>query len=73
MKVDTGLILIYIAVNRNRPIANSAMMSTLTPHCLWEVETVRERTGHPPSYAVAKKIKSLTVHTHGCPMASSRD
>jgi len=27
---------------------------------------VRERTGHPLSYAEAKKIKSLTLHTHGC-------
>jgi len=39
-----------------RPLANSAMMSTLTAHCQWEDETVRERTGHPPSYAVAKKM-----------------
>src|SRR6218665_2974700 len=28
-------------------------------------ETVRERTGHPPLYAGAKKMKSLTLHTHG--------
>ena len=34
-----------------------------------EDETVRERTGHPPSYAEAKKMKLLTLHTHGCPMA----
>src|SRR6218665_671137 len=33
-----------------RPLANSVMMSTLTTHCQWEDETVRERTGHPPSY-----------------------
>ena len=35
----------------------------------WEDETVRERTGQPPSYrpTVAKKMKSLTLHTHGCP------
>ena len=33
----------------------------------------KERTGHPPSYAVAKKMKSLTLHTHGCPRASLRD
>jgi len=45
------------------------MMSTLTAHCQWEDETVRERTGHPPSYAEAKKMKSLTHHIHGCPMA----
>jgi len=34
---------------------------------------VRERIGHSPSYAVAKKLKSLTVHIHGCPRASLRD
>jgi len=45
--------------------ANSAMMSTLTAHCQWEDETVMERNGHPPSYAVAKKMKSLTFHTEG--------
>ena len=32
----------------------------------WEDQTVRERTGHPPSYAEAKKMKSLTLHTHCC-------
>src|SRR6218665_1535426 len=48
------------------PIANSAMMSTLTVHCQWEDEMVRERTGHPSSYAEATKMKSLTLHTHGC-------
>ena len=26
-----------------------------------------------PSYAEAKKMKSLTLHTHGCPRASLRD
>ena len=39
------------------------------PHCQWEDETVRERIGHPPSYAVTKKMKSMTLHTHGCPKA----
>ena len=53
-----------------RPLANSAMTSTLIAHCQWEDETVSERTGHPPSYAEAKKTKSLTLHSHGCPMAS---
>src|SRR6218665_1517110 len=43
-----------------RPLANSAMMSTMTVHCQWEDETVRERTGHPPSYAKAKK---MTLHS----------
>ena len=56
-----------------RPVANSAMMSTLTTHCQWEDETVRERTGHPPLYAVAKKMKSLVLHTHFCLRASLRD
>jgi len=56
-----------------RPLANSAMMSTLTAHCQWEEETVRERIGRPPSYAVAKKMKSLTLHTHGCLRVSLRD
>ena len=34
---------------RLHPLANSAMMSTLTIHCQWEDDTARERTGHPPS------------------------
>ena len=32
------------------PPAKSAMMSTLTTHCQWEDETVRERTGHLNHY-----------------------
>jgi len=36
-------------------------MSTLTVHCQWEDETVRERTGHLPSYAEAKKMKSSSL------------
>ena len=55
------------------PLANSAMMITLTAHCQWEDETVRERTGHPPSYAVVKKMKSLTLHTHDCLRTSLGD
>src|SRR5688572_5596168 len=31
-----------------------------------EDEMARQRTGHPPSYAEAKKMKSLTFHTHDC-------
>ena len=31
------------------PIYKGAMMSTLTVQCHREDETVRERTGHPPS------------------------
>jgi len=46
------------------------MMSTLTAYCQREDKTARESTGHPPSYAVDKKMKSLTLYTHGCPMAS---
>ena len=42
-------------------------------HCLWEDGKLRERTGHPPSYAEAKKMKSQTLHTRGCPRASLRD
>lgn len=42
---------------------NSAVMSTLTSNCRWHDETARERTGHLPSSAKAKKLKSLTsVH-----------
>jgi len=37
------------------PIANSAMINTLTVHCQWEDETARERTGNPPLQAEAKK------------------
>ena len=43
------------------PLDNSAMMSTLTIHCQWEDETVRERTGHPSSHAETKKMKLLTL------------
>ena|SRR6218665_2395033 len=45
---------------------NSAMMSTLTAHFQWEDEIVMEWIGHPFSYAVAEKMKLLTLHTHGC-------
>jgi len=41
-------------------------MSTLTVSCQLEDEMARENTGHPPSYAEAKKKKSLTLHMHGC-------
>src|SRR6218665_3970961 len=42
------------------------MMSTLTIHCQRECEMVRKRTGHLPSYAETKEMKSLTLHTQGC-------
>jgi len=44
------------------PLANSGMASILTVH---EDETARERTGIPPRHAKAKKMKLLTLHTHG--------
>ena len=40
---------------------------SVTIHCHWKEETVRERTGQLPSYAEDKKMKSLTLHTHGFP------
>jgi|SRR6218665_2935982 len=52
------------------PCANSAVMNTLTAHCQWYGEMVRERIDHPPSCAESKKMKSLTLHTHGCPRVS---
>jgi len=36
-------------------------MSTLTANCQWEDETVMEKTGHLPTYAETKKMKSLAV------------
>ena len=48
------------------PLGNSAMMSTLTVHCQWEDETVREWTARPSSYTEAKKMKLLALHIHGC-------
>ena len=53
--------------------ADLAMMRTLITHRQRGDETARERTGHPPSYAEAKKMKSLSLHTHGYFMASLRD
>src|SRR6218665_3390744 len=44
------------------PLANSAMMSILTVHCQWEDEIVKKSIGHPPSYAKAKKMKSLKAY-----------
>src|SRR6218665_2734182 len=41
------------------------MMSTSTTRCAWEDEMARKRTFHLPSYAEAKKMKSLTLCTHG--------
>jgi len=45
------------------PSQLSYILNTLTAHYQWEGETARERTGHPRSYAEAKKMKSLTLHT----------
>jgi len=33
------------------PLANSAIMTTLTIPCWWEDEMGKEQTYHPPSYA----------------------
>src|SRR6218665_3317371 len=33
--------------------------------CQWEDEMAREMSDHPLAYAKAKKMKSLTLHTHG--------
>ena len=49
------------------------MMSTQTVHCWLEDKTARVRTGYPPSYAEAKKMKSLRLHTCGCLRASLKD
>ena len=38
-----------------------AIRSTLTIHRWWEDEMARYRTGHPPSYAKAKKMMMLTL------------
>ena len=46
------------------------MESALTVHCEWEDERVREMTGHPSSYAVAKKLKMIILHAHDCLRAS---
>jgi len=62
-----------ISVLLPTPLTNSAMMRTLTAHCQWEDVTVQERTGHSSSYAEAKKVKVLALHTHGSPRASVRD
>src|SRR6218665_1238831 len=37
------------------PLASSAVVSMLTVQCQWEEETVRERTGHQPSYEAEAK------------------
>ena len=46
-------------------LANSTVMSTLTVHSEREDKMARDRTSHPPTYAEAKKMKSLAHHhTH---------
>ena len=47
------------------------IMRMLTIHCQWEDET--ERTGRPPSYAKAKKMKLPTLHTHSSLRSSLKD
>ena len=63
---------IWFEISVPSDLTNSAMMSTLIVHCQWEDETVGKRTGHPPSCR-GYEMKSLTVHTNGCPRASLRD
>src|SRR6218665_1512649 len=54
------------------PSASPSQLSfPLTLLCSYEIETARKRTGHLASYVDVKKIKSLTIHTHGCPRATS--
>src|SRR6218665_2257096 len=48
------------------PIRQLSYYSTLMKHCRLEDEAARERSDHPPSYAKAKKMKSLRLDTHGC-------
>jgi len=55
-----------------RPLANSAIMSTLTINCRWEDETTMERAGYPPSCAEAKKMKLQTLHIMAGSLASLR-
>src|SRR6218665_581168 len=46
-----------------------------TQHCQWKVETWRgkENSGHLPSFAEAKQMKSLTLHNAGCLRNRLRD
>jgi len=46
------------------PLANSAILSMLTVDCRMKDEMVRERNGHPPSYAEAKKMKVANTSYH---------
>ena len=50
------------------PLTNAAIMSTPTVHHQWG-----ESTRSSPSYAEAKKMKSLAFHTNGCLRANLRD
>ena len=55
-------------------IMNSSCMHVFTystPHLFWDKSDTGQRTGHLSSYAESKKIKSLTLHTHGCLRANS--
>src|SRR6218665_564275 len=36
-------------------------------HCRWEGETVRERTGHPPSSGFQRVLDARTNKVFGCP------
>lgn len=47
-------------------------MRTLTAPCPWK-DQANGRTGHTPSYAEAKTMKSLTLNSHVCNTVSLRD
>jgi len=59
-------ICIKISAPAEAPVANLTIISTLTVHCRGKDDMMRERTHSLASYAEAEKIKSLTLHTHGC-------
>ena len=47
--------------------------TTIHVHCQWGDETITERTRHMPSYAEAKKMKSLALYDIDSLRASLRD
>lgn len=54
-----------------RHLFNPAITSALTAHCRREEDAMREWTGHPTSYDQGKRVKFLTLLTHGCLMNTS--
>jgi len=55
------------------PPAPLSQLSTLTVCCQLKDQMVRDWSGYLLLYAVAKKMKSLALYTHGCSKASLRD